>query len=258
MENCSGRGLACRLGRCFCLRQRSPPGIRNPWATFFAQTPRRGRIRSPAAVSFNPTAVSLSTQPAWFAASAATTPSLELLTLDETRTAVSLSFGRKKEKVRRKGKESLSLKKASRFGYGEERKRRSCDAKDCFRFHVSCHMLGVLLRLPRQSASAQNADGSALHFHRPCLVSNPAGISQKMHVPIKCCARPCGEGKRVVVPNAVFAVACNHKAPRSGRLAVTLPRRHFQLSILQSPFSSSLKIFLPFPQQYAKIYYSMI
>ena len=157
----------------------------------------------------------------------------------------------------RKRKSAEKRKKASRFGYGEERKRRSCDAKDCFRFHVSCHMLGVLLRLPRQSASAQNADGSALHFHRSCLVSNPAGISQKMHVPIKCCARPCGEGKRVVVPNAVLAVACNHKAPRSGRLAVALPRRHFQLSILQSPFSSSLKIFLPFPQQYAKIYYSI-
>ena len=77
---------------------------------FFAQTPRQGRIRSPAAVSFNPTAVSLSAQPAWFAASAATTPSLEPQPSASTRTAVSLSFGRKKEKVRRKEKESPGLR----------------------------------------------------------------------------------------------------------------------------------------------------
>jgi hypothetical protein len=76
---------------------------------FCANAPAR-QNQLPANASFNPTAVSLSTQPAWFAASAATTPSLELLTLDETPTAVSLSFGRKKEKVRRKEKESLSLR----------------------------------------------------------------------------------------------------------------------------------------------------
>ena len=82
MENCSGRGLACRLGRCFCLRQRVPPGTRNPWATFFCANAPARQNQLPANASFNPTAVSLSTQPAWFAASAATTPSLELLTLD--------------------------------------------------------------------------------------------------------------------------------------------------------------------------------
>ena len=75
-----------------------------------ALTPRQGRISSPPTPASPPTAVSLSTQPAWFAASAATTPSLEPLPSASPRTAVSLSFGRKKEKVRRKEKESRGLR----------------------------------------------------------------------------------------------------------------------------------------------------
>jgi hypothetical protein len=71
----------------------------------------------------------------------------------------------------------------------------------------------ILFRLPRQSASTHNADGSALHLPQPCLVSNPADISQKIHAPAKCCARPCGFGNVMAVPIVLLANAYKHSAP---------------------------------------------
>ena len=98
------------------------------------------------------------------------------------------SFFRAKERE----KSAEKRKKAPGFGYGES---------------------AVLFRLPRQSASTHNADGSALHLPQPCLVSNPADVSQKIHAPAKCCARPCGFGNVMVVPIVLLANAYKHSAP---------------------------------------------
>ena len=104
-------------------------------------------------------------------------PLFEPLTPDETKTAVFLSFGRKREKVGRKKRESLRTAKAATASALAARKS------------------AVLFRLPRQKASTRHADGSALHMHQPCWVSNAAGISAKMHVPVECCAMPYGSGE---------------------------------------------------------------
>ena len=83
----------------------------------------------------------------------------------------------------------------------------------------------VLFRLPLPSASARNADGSALHFHRPCLVSNPAGVSQKMHAPTKCCAMPCGEGNHAVVLSGLYKLSFKPEASLPSPLG-RVPSRH--------------------------------
>ena len=44
MRSIVGDGLACRLGRCFCLRQRSPPEIRTLGIPF-SFTPVAERVR---------------------------------------------------------------------------------------------------------------------------------------------------------------------------------------------------------------------
>ncbi len=113
-------------------------------------------------------------------------------------TAVSLSFGRKKEKSPQK----------------RERKPRASDtAKAATASAPAVRKSAILFRLPRQSASTHNADGSALHLPQPCLVSNPADISQKIHAPAKCCARPCGFGNVMAVPIVLLANAYKHSAP---------------------------------------------
>ena len=110
----------------------------------------------------------------------------EPLTPDSTKTAVFLSFGRKREKVGRKEKESPRTAKASTASAPAARKS------------------AVLFRLPRQKASTRHADRSALHMHQPCSVSNAAGISLKMHVPVMCFAMPCGEGNHAVVLSGLY------------------------------------------------------